>query len=452
MFALLCVLSSSASAQSASRSVGTTAGGRLIDGVELVDTPAHHGNGRAARWGTAELVELIDGATAAVQRAVPGTPSVATGDLSRRRGGRAPPHASHRSGRDADIGFYYLGREGEPLRAQRFVRLLWSGRCASQGGLECRLDARRTWRLMAALVRGRSRVQYILIAPHIRQLLLAEATRVGADQDTVARFRLVTSPIRGSREHVNHMHLRIYCAPDDRPRCADEGPLHPWYEFTPGTPEEFVARARERGQRMLAAEVAREAVDRAQRERALARRQRALDRVAAQRQARLDRIARAQARRTAAAEAAGQARAERIARANARRAASVAAASQARAERIAQARARRAAASEAQERRSDARGARHAAAAARGHASPRAEAPSRSERIARHRARAAAEEAERARRLAAYRALAEARRQEVAANREARRVAYRAREAELARADQERRDRWAAHVAASTEE
>ncbi|MCX7809148.1 MAG: hypothetical protein N2515_11135, partial [Deltaproteobacteria bacterium] len=33
--------------------------------------------------------------------------------------------------------------------------------------------------------------------------------------------------------HRNHFHVRIYCAPDDRPFCQDSAPFHPWYPRLP---------------------------------------------------------------------------------------------------------------------------------------------------------------------------------------------------------------------------
>ena len=393
--------------------MGRVNAGRLRNGVELTDTPAHVGNGRAMRWGTAELVSLVDRVTAQVQQDVPGTPPLQIGDLSRRRGGPARPHSSHRSGRDVDVGFYYVDASGAPRAVDRFIRVTGGGRCA--GLDDCRFDARRTWRLMAALVSGDTTVQYMLIAPHIRQLLLAEAQRVGADAQTVERFRLVTAPIRGSREHVTHVHVRVYCALDDRPRCHDEGPLHAWYEFSPDADEAFVAQARQRAGNRLAQERAAEVRDRARRARLMERRLAAAQRVADARRARAERRARARAR-VAAAQAEAQAtRAERRERARERRAAALARAEASRQRR--------------RDARSQRRGvarARVTTAARRPRRAPGADQPSlsRAERRARHRARLEAEEAERQRAVEAYRAHVEARRREAAEARAERRARY----------------------------
>ena len=338
--------------QSASRSIGSPDAGRLRNGVHFDDGAAHHGNGRGADWGTRELVDLLGRAISTVYAGVPNTPSLFIGDLSRRRGGPAPPHVSHTSGRDADIGFYYEDASGQPLRLDRFVRINGRGHCSGPGTAGCRLDVARTWRLMEALVVGDTPVQYLFISPRIRELLLAEAQRVEASQTAVTRFRVVSAPMRGSREHVTHFHLRVYCAPDDRPRCADQGPLHAWYPFTDAFPPAFVAEARELAERRVRVEWAAEGRDRERRARREARRIAAARRAAELSAARRARRERARARLAAAAAAEAEARAARAARRARARARAEAAEAAARAERSARrARARaRAEAAEAEAR------------------------------------------------------------------------------------------------------
>ncbi len=403
-----------ARAQSASESVGRPNAGRLRDAAELTASPRVRPTHPAARFGTAEMVETIEAATRAVQRAHPGTPALVIGDLSRQRGGPFPPHLSHQAGRDADIGFYYLDASGQPLAQEAFVAIRADGRCAAEDAT-CRLDAARTWALVAAMLGDRPRVQYIVIAPHLRDLLLDAAVAAGASDALIARFRVVSARMDESAAHRDHMHVRVYCAPDDRRRCRDEGPLFPWYVFAPDMDEAFVAQARARGEARLAAEAAAEPRARARRHEARARREATERAVEEARIAAEARRARIRERRHAAREAElaerRRQRQARIARAEERR--------------LAQERARRE---------------RDAFRAL----SPEAQ---RAELLAR---RAAAAEAERARRAEVVRVMrerAEARRVAAAERRAAMRAQHRAREAEEARRQAARREAYVAHLA-----
>lgn len=322
--ALLVVAPLCARAQSESRSYGSPNRGRLRHAAELTPSSRVRLTHEPARYGTAELVTLLDRGAAAVQRAHAATPPLVVGDLSRRRGGRFPPHLSHQAGRDADVGFYYVDAEGRPFAAEEFIAVSRSGRCVPTD-LGCRLDVARTWDLVASILRDEDQVQYVVIARYLRDLLLDEAERRAAPSDLVTRFRLVTAPLAQSREHRNHFHLRIYCAADDRPRCHDEGPLHPWYVYPPNADPEFVARSRERGLERFVAEREAEPRDRERRRRIrerIAARERAAAQARQRAEARLERI---RARRRAAREAREEARREereaRLARLERRRAA-----------------------------------------------------------------------------------------------------------------------------------
>ena len=102
--------------------------------------------------------------------------------------------------------------------------------------LGMRFDVRRNWELVSRLVAdGEARVQYIFVAPPIRQLLLDEGRRVKAPTGVLERAARVM--VRPSEKHLhgNHFHVRIYCAPGDRPKCQDVAPFWPWYPGEPPT-------------------------------------------------------------------------------------------------------------------------------------------------------------------------------------------------------------------------
>jgi len=238
---------------SESRSVGVPDRGRLLEPAQLDDTDDLfiRTSRRSAHYGTAELVALIRHAAEAVSSAHPG-PRLVVGDLSRRRGGRFGPHRSHQSGRDADLGFYLLDAEGQSTQAEQFVSLGRDG-CGSVRDDRFCFDAPRNWALIAAMVQDEAaQVQYVLIAPDIRNRLLEEGERQGAPAELMERVQTVTEPHSGSRSHRSHFHVRIYCPEDDRPRCIDEPPYHDWYVGDPAPPSPAVRRMRARQRRVRA--------------------------------------------------------------------------------------------------------------------------------------------------------------------------------------------------------
>lgn len=185
-------------------------------------------------YGTWELVQLVERAARRVAFRLPGA-KLSVGELSGQRGGDIGGHGSHESGRDVDLGFYMTAADGRPYEAGAFADFDASGRgLAPNGGL--RFDDARNWELVAKLVSDSdARVQYVFVARHLRQRLLSEAARRGAAADLVARASAVlVEPAQGN-PHRNHFHVRIYCAPADRPLCRDVAPFWTWY---PGAPPE----------------------------------------------------------------------------------------------------------------------------------------------------------------------------------------------------------------------
>lgn len=241
--AVILALAATARAQgSPSRAVGAPNRGQLEDGVQLRATPhviAHPG---ANQWGTAELVGLIERAAERLQSVERG-PRVLVGALSSRRGGRLPPHSSHQNGRDADLGIFVTDLDGNPVEPPRFLDLDESGCGRDVGGVYC-IDTRRTFLFLAELLSDPiTRVQWILIAADLRQLIMAAGRRLDADEEIQRRVEAATEPRDGSESHRSHLHVRIYCPADDRPRCQDLPPYQAWYE---GEPPEPAARPRRR--------------------------------------------------------------------------------------------------------------------------------------------------------------------------------------------------------------
>jgi penicillin-insensitive murein DD-endopeptidase len=184
------------------------------------------------QYGTWRMVQLLRRAARRVGQRSPRVP-LSVGELSAERGGDLPGHASHESGRDADVGFYMLDAAGKSFSALAFANFDARGRgLPPNAGL--RFDVARNWDFVARLLGDDdARVQYVFVSPWIRQLLLDEARRRGAAPALVARAAQVMTRANERHPHANHFHVRIYCGVDERPRCEDAGQIWDWY---PGKP------------------------------------------------------------------------------------------------------------------------------------------------------------------------------------------------------------------------
>lgn len=213
-----------------SRSLGYPWRGRLERGVLL--RPSEHvqyvasyrAGGRF--YGTAELVHLLQDAARQVATHHPGA-KLALGELSRSGGGDISDHASHENGRDVDLAFYMVDARGRPAYADAFLPSDPRGRIKRKGLQDLLFDDKRNWQLIAALLRSKeARVQRIFICSYLKRRLLHQGRKVGAAHALLEHAaRVMVEPAQG-HPHRNHFHVRIYCAPADRPRCKDSPPFH----------------------------------------------------------------------------------------------------------------------------------------------------------------------------------------------------------------------------------
>ncbi len=210
--------------------VGRATRGLLRHAVALDESPSLFVKPSSAdhRYGTYEVVAALHAVADAVAGAFPGS-RMTVGDLSRRGGGRIRPHRSHRRGLDADVGFFLADSAGAALFSRAFVRMDASG--LDTAGSGTRFDVARNWALVVALLeQSHARVQYMIVARPLEELLLryAESIEAPAQRRADAELALYQSS-RGAR-HDNHFHVRFYCPIDDRPACVDAPPFHPWFD------------------------------------------------------------------------------------------------------------------------------------------------------------------------------------------------------------------------------
>jgi penicillin-insensitive murein endopeptidase len=202
----------------AGRSLGSPTDGRLVGGARLEDAPYlrivpvyQPGD---ARWGLGSLVLMLDDAARSVRRQFPDA-VMSVGHLSKQQGGDIDRHASHESGRDADIGFYIKSQTGRPLYSDHFVPFKGDGTAPSWPGAY--FDDARNWALVSALLGDpHARITYLFVATPIRARLLAYAERVGAPLSVRSHAAELMAQPRGSLPHDDHFHVRIACPPDSR--------------------------------------------------------------------------------------------------------------------------------------------------------------------------------------------------------------------------------------------
>jgi len=229
-----------------SASIGTTADGTLRHPVQLpFDGDGYTVPGpwrsRHANYATDALVDAIVRAARTVERSSPGG-LAAIGDLSRRSGGGSAEHRSHQSGRDVDVFFYGVDRDGGPVAPGEAMfhfaadgrAIRWSPpkgvRAPAAAVPTVRFDARRNWAFVRALLSDpENEVQWIFIHRALATALLHEATVEGDDPALVARASFIMKQPSDSEVHDDHMHVRLYCAPTDRRLgCVDKGPVRWW--------------------------------------------------------------------------------------------------------------------------------------------------------------------------------------------------------------------------------
>jgi murein endopeptidase len=180
-----------------SMSIGTTNGGALFNAVQMPPSDHYQLVDLAHAWGTQETVDALTRCIAAVAAKYPGSGPLPIGHLSTRRGGALSPHVSHQTGRDADVGYYYL--EGGR----------WYARAHAKN-----LDRERTWALVRALI-TETDVDLILIDHSIQVLLEEHARNIGEEPawlDSVFRGVPGKLPpvIRHAKGHATHLHVRFF--------------------------------------------------------------------------------------------------------------------------------------------------------------------------------------------------------------------------------------------------
>ena len=197
-----------------SRSVGAPNSGRLENGV-----PFPEGrywilrDYRPRTFATEAVVTHLATAFDHWGRRFPEAPRVRLGEFSRRSGGKAPPHSSHRSGRDVDVA-YVLSVLDE--RTHKFTPATFLN-----------LDAEKTWGLVRAFV-STGAVDKIFVDETIQRAMLPFAAQDLSLDELPRYFSVMAEGARARSNamlvhwggHDDHMHVRFSCSGLDE-RCSD---------------------------------------------------------------------------------------------------------------------------------------------------------------------------------------------------------------------------------------
>jgi penicillin-insensitive murein endopeptidase len=178
-----------------SLSIGAANRGFLFNAVQMPEGPLWEVVEPKYSWGTETTVRALSVAVKEVNRHYPETPRLFIGHLSRERGGWLRPHRSHQSGRDVDLGFFYLDGPN------------WYKQATPEN-----LDVPRTWALLSALFKA-TPVEYAFVDRSLHPALREEATRIGESEHFLGEVfdgDVRVEPIlRHARGHRDHMHVRF---------------------------------------------------------------------------------------------------------------------------------------------------------------------------------------------------------------------------------------------------
>lgn len=194
------------------RTVGRPSAGRLINGEHLGRGPGYRLRFPRNAYALTYVNKILRRCAAHVAKRFPGTADLLYGDLSLPTGGPFPPHASHQSGRDADVGYYLKGNiQNKTLHRVAPYEVDYA---KSWAYLRCALRTRSVVRVFMDSHIQRGYVRYVRKHKLASEALVKRLFEVAADDPKAALVVNVAG-------HDTHLHLRFAC-PEDAPKCGDD--------------------------------------------------------------------------------------------------------------------------------------------------------------------------------------------------------------------------------------
>jgi penicillin-insensitive murein endopeptidase len=171
-------------------------------------------------YGHPALVLMLKRTAHQVARGAPGSVML-VGDLSREPGGKLAGHASHQSGRDADVGFYVTDAKNRPVALERFVAFGADG--VARDGSGVLFDDWRNWLLLEAWAQDRrAGLSHIFVSTPLKNRLLKWASSRPAFRKRIDQVRLLLKQPENSEPHDDHFHVRISCPKNQADICKEE--------------------------------------------------------------------------------------------------------------------------------------------------------------------------------------------------------------------------------------
>jgi len=179
---------------------------KLRGGVQLADQGAGFIAPRRRRvWGKPNAIKSIEQASAELKKKYPDTVPVFIGDISFKEGGYMPPHKSHRTGLDADIGYFVKGNP----------KLNWF-----KVPKVSELDAEKTWDYLDAFLQTKQ-VKQIYVDYRFQKPLYKVAAQRGYPEEDLKRIFEYPRKrgtghkkmIRHIKGHKSHFHVRFHAVP-----------------------------------------------------------------------------------------------------------------------------------------------------------------------------------------------------------------------------------------------
>ncbi len=195
-------------------SVGNPNDGRIENGIQMPKSDLYVMRAPNIMWGSSHTIENLLTAIARFRQEIDFEGVLVVADISKRGGGKLPPHKSHQAGRDVDIwmptlkGVYqksWLGRDRKPMRNE--------------------IDWFATWVLVRSLIET-GQVAHIFLEYELQEKVYRAAKLSGAtDEELATAMQWPRGPhasgiLGHSSGHVAHIHVRFECGPLDT-QCID---------------------------------------------------------------------------------------------------------------------------------------------------------------------------------------------------------------------------------------
>lgn len=196
----------------AARSLGRPTKGRLEGGEHLGKGHGYRLRFPKNAFAIPAINEVIRRCAARVTEKFPETADILVGDISRPTGGHFPPHQSHQSGRDADIGYYIAGN----IQNATMHRVNGGGvdHAKNWSLLRCFLEEGQVVRVYMDAGIQRAMSRYLLENSLASKALIARLFEVRAAAG-------VRPLIKHAPLHDTHIHVRFACPAGDT-GCKEE--------------------------------------------------------------------------------------------------------------------------------------------------------------------------------------------------------------------------------------